>query len=55
MVIVTTGITGQTGSYFVELLLEEGHSVIGLKRRNSTNNNWRIKGILKRGPRGSRS
>lgn len=46
MIIVTTGITGQTGSYFAELLLKEEHYVIGLKRRNSTNNNRRIKNIL---------
>ena len=32
-----TGITGQDGSYLAELLLDKGYSVIGLKRRTSTN------------------
>ena len=31
-----TGVTGQDGSYLVELLLEKGYRVIGLKRRTST-------------------
>jgi GDPmannose 4,6-dehydratase len=33
--IVVTGISGQDGSYLTELLLEEGHQVYGLVRRNS--------------------
>ena len=31
-----TGVTGQDGSYLVELLLEKGYRVIGAKRRTST-------------------
>jgi GDPmannose 4,6-dehydratase len=30
-----TGITGQDGSYLVELLLEKGYKVVGMKRRTS--------------------
>ena len=32
---MVTGVTGQDGSYLVELLLEKGYRVIGLKRRTS--------------------
>ena len=32
---IVTGITGQDGSYLVELLLRNGYEVIGLKRRTS--------------------
>lgn len=32
-----TGITGQTGSYMAELLLDKGYKVFGMKRRTSTN------------------
>jgi len=32
-----TGITGQDGSYLAELLLDKGYTVVGLKRRTSTN------------------
>ena len=31
-----TGVTGQDGSYLVELLLDKGYRVIGAKRRTST-------------------
>jgi len=31
-----TGVTGQDGSYLVELLLKKGYRVIGAKRRTST-------------------
>ena len=31
-----TGITGQDGSYLLDLLLEKGYKVIGIKRRTST-------------------
>lgn len=31
-----TGITGQTGSYLTELLLEKGYKVVGMLRRTST-------------------
>lgn len=37
-----TGITGQTGSYLTELLLEKGYKVYGLKRRSSSLNTERI-------------
>lgn len=37
-----TGITGQTGSYLAELLLEQGYKVYGLKRRSSSFNTERL-------------
>src|SRR5579871_4498950 len=37
-----TGITGQTGSYLADLLLEKGYVVYGLKRRSSVFNTERI-------------
>lgn len=37
-----TGVTGQDGSYLVELLLEKGYKVHGLKRRSSSFNTQRI-------------
>ena len=37
-----TGITGQDGSYLVELLLEKGYEVHGIKRRSSSFNTARI-------------
>ena len=39
---LVTGITGQDGSYLVELLLEKGYEVHGLLRRSSSFNTWRI-------------
>lgn len=45
--VLITGINGQDSSYLAELLLEKGYKIIGLKRRASTNNCWRIKHILK--------
>ncbi len=33
-----TGVTGQTGSYLAELLLNEGYEVVGLKRRHASYN-----------------
>jgi len=42
---IVTGITGQDGSYLVELLLEKNYEVIGLKRRTSTNTQDRISHI----------
>jgi len=41
-----TGITGQTGSYLSELLLEKGYEVHGMIRRSSSFNTSRIDGIL---------
>lgn len=43
---IITGITGQDGSYLSEFLLQKGYKVVGLKRRASTNNLWRIKHLL---------
>ena len=37
-----TGITGQTGSYLCDLLLDKGYTVHGLKRRSSSFNTERI-------------
>jgi len=41
-----TGVTGQDGSYLSELLLEKGYSVVGVKRRSSTNNLERLSGCI---------
>jgi GDPmannose 4,6-dehydratase len=43
-----TGITGQDGSYLAELLLEQGYEVVGVVRRLSAPNGWRIKHLLGR-------
>jgi GDPmannose 4,6-dehydratase len=43
-----TGITGQDGSYLTELLLERGYEVIGIVRRSSAPNLWRIQHLLDR-------
>jgi GDPmannose 4,6-dehydratase len=43
-----TGITGQDGSYLAELLLEQGYEVVGITRRLSAQNYWRIEPILPR-------
>jgi GDPmannose 4,6-dehydratase len=43
-----TGITGQDGSYLAELLLEKGYEVVGMVRRSSAPNTWRIEHILDR-------
>ena len=37
-----TGVTGQTGSYLAELLLEKGYEVHGIIRRSSNLNTQRI-------------
>ncbi len=39
---IITGITGQTGSYLAEILLDKGYKVYGLKRRSSSFNTDRI-------------
>ena len=39
---IITGITGQDGSYLAELLLEKGYEVVGVARRLSAANYWRI-------------
>ena len=41
-----TGITGQDGSYLAQSLMSMGYEVVGLHRRNSTNNFERIQSIL---------
>ncbi len=41
-VALVTGVTGQDGSYLVELLLEKGYVVHGVKRRSSMFNTGRI-------------
>jgi GDPmannose 4,6-dehydratase len=43
-----TGITGQDGSYLTELLLEKGYDVVGVIRRSSAPNFWRIEHLLDR-------
>jgi len=45
---IITGITGQDGSYLAELLLEKGYEVIGIVRRSSAPNIWRIEHLLDR-------
>jgi GDPmannose 4,6-dehydratase len=45
---VITGITGQDGSYLAELLLQHGYEVVGVIRRASAPNLWRIEHILDR-------
>ncbi len=40
-----TGVNGQDGSYLAEFLLEKGYQVIGMVRRASTFNRWRLEGI----------
>jgi GDPmannose 4,6-dehydratase len=45
---VITGITGQDGSYLTELLLEKGYEVVGVVRRASAPNLWRIEHLLDR-------
>ncbi len=43
-----TGITGQDGSYLAELLLSEGYRVVGMVRRSSSKNYFRIAHLLDR-------
>ena len=43
---LVSGVTGQDGSYLADLLLSRGYRVIGLHRRNSTNNLQRVSHIL---------
>jgi GDPmannose 4,6-dehydratase len=45
---IIMGITGQDGSYLAELLLEKGYDVVGVIRRASTPNLWRIEHLLDR-------
>jgi len=43
-----TGISGQDGSYLAELLLDKGYEVVGVTRRLSAPNLWRIEHLLDR-------
>ena len=43
-----TGITGQDGSYLAELLLDKGYEVIGVVRRSSAPDLWRIRHLIDR-------
>jgi GDPmannose 4,6-dehydratase len=45
---IISGITGQDGSYLAELLLEKGYQVVGMVRRSSAPNLWRIEHLLDR-------
>ena len=45
---LVTGITGQDGSYLAELLLDQGYEVVGIVRRLSAPNYWRIEHLLDR-------
>jgi GDPmannose 4,6-dehydratase len=45
---IITGITGQDGSYLAELLLDKGYEVVGVVRRASAPNFWRIEHLLPR-------
>jgi GDPmannose 4,6-dehydratase len=45
---IITGVTGQDGSYLAELLLDKGYEVIGIVRRTSSTNFWRIEHLLDR-------
>src|SRR5216683_3295465 len=45
---IITGITGQDGSYLAELLLSKGYEVVGVVRRSSSPNYWRIQNLLDR-------
>ena len=44
---LVTGVTGQDGSYLVELLLEKGYKVVGIKRRTSIISTSRIDHLFK--------
>jgi len=45
---IITGITGQDGSYLAELLLDQGYDVVGVVRRSSAPNLWRIEHLQDR-------
>lgn len=44
--VLITGITGQTGSYMADLLLEKGYEVHGMIRRSATDNTSNISHII---------
>lgn len=43
---IITGVCGQDGSYLAEILLDKGYQVIGLNRRGSDRDPWRIKHLI---------
>ena len=43
---IVTGVSGQDGSWLAEFLLKKDYKVYGIKRRTSSDNLWRIRGIL---------
>jgi GDPmannose 4,6-dehydratase len=45
---IITGITGQDGSYLAELLVSKGYEVVGVVRRSSAPNLWRIQHLVDR-------
>jgi len=44
---LVTGVTGQDGSYLVELLLEKGYDVFGVVRRSSSVEKTRIEHLYR--------
>lgn len=48
-VALITGVTGQDGSYLVELLLAKGYVVHGIKRRASSYNHSRLEHVMTKG------
>lgn len=40
---IVTGITGQDGAYLAKNLLDKGYHVVGARRRNTGQQNWRLK------------
>ena len=44
-VALITGVTGQDGAYLTQICLKKGYKVIGLFRRSSTNNFWRLRDL----------
>ena len=45
---IISGITGQDGSYLAEFLLDQGYEVVGIVRRSSASNLWRIQHLVNR-------
>ena len=45
---IISGITGQDGSYLAEFLLDQGYEVVGIVRRSSASNLWRIRHLVDR-------
>lgn len=47
MLSIISGVTGQTGSYLAENLLDKGERVIGFSRRTAVHSTWRIDHLLR--------